>query len=118
MEWLYNKNGQAKLFAYEDRFISSRGENLAWIYNENVYNIKNGKHVGWFEKGVLYDKDNKAIAFTRDCKGYLPYYPGLCGIPGTPGIPGKPGRPGFAGMPVRPGYGGWSNRNIEDYFEI
>ena len=42
MEWLYNKNGQAELFTYDDRLISKTGKNLAWIYNGNIYNIKNG----------------------------------------------------------------------------
>ena len=79
MEWLYNKKGQAKLFKYGDRFISCKGKNLAWIYSENVYNIRTGKHIGWYEKGVLYDRNNNVIAFTEDCKGYLPYYPGLGG---------------------------------------
>lgn len=118
MEWLYNKKGQAKLFKYGDRFISCKGKNLAWIYSENVYNIRTGKHIGWYEKGVLYDRNNNVIAFTEDCKGYLPYYPGLGGVPGTPGIPGTPSRPGFGGIPGRPGYGGWSNCDIEDYFEL
>ena len=49
MEWLYNKNGQAELFTYDDRLISKTGKNLAWIYNGNIYNIKNGKHIGWYE---------------------------------------------------------------------
>ena len=40
MEWLYNKNGQAELFKYDDRLISKTGKNLAWIYNGNIYNIK------------------------------------------------------------------------------
>ena len=102
MEWLYNKNGQAELFTYDDRLISKTGKNLAWIYNGNIYNIKNGKHIGWYENYT----------------GYLPYQPGIGGTPGTPGIPGTPGRPGFSGTPGRPGYGGWSSSNIEDYFEV
>ena len=68
MEWLYNKKGQAKLFKYGDRFISCKGKNLAWIYSENVYNIRTGKHIGWYEKGVLYDRNNNVIAFTE---GYI-----------------------------------------------
>ena len=52
MEWLYNKNGQAKLFTYNDRLISKTGKNIAWIYNGNIHNIENGKHLGWYENGV------------------------------------------------------------------
>lgn len=66
---------------------------------------------------MLYERKNQED-HSVDCKGYLPYYPGLGGVPGTPGIPGTPGRPGFGGIPGRPGYGGWSNCDIEDYFEL
>ena len=79
MEWLYNKNGQAELFTYDDRLISKTGKNLAWIYNGNIYNIKNGKHIGWYENGVLYDSKNKALAFKLNYTGYLPYQPGIGG---------------------------------------
>lgn len=68
MECLYDKNGIVKIFRFNDRFISRSGKNLAWIYNENVYHISSGRHIGWFEKGVLFDQDNKVMAFTRNCE--------------------------------------------------
>lgn len=117
MEWLYNKNGQAELFTYDDRLISKTGKNLAWIYNGNIYNIKNGKHIGWYENGVLYDSKNKALAFKLNYTGYLHTTRNWWNSWNTR-YTWHTGRPGFSGTPGRPGYGGWSSSNIEDYFEV
>lgn len=117
MEWLYDKNGRAQIFQYNDRFISSQGNNLAWIYNGNVYHLKSGNHIGWYEKGVLYDQDNKPLAFIRNCEGHLPYRPALGAIPASPAMPAIPARPGFSGIPGRPGYGNWSSKEILKFFE-
>ena len=87
------------------------------MVNNNVYSL-NGKHIGWFEDGVLYDSNNNAIAFLRDASGYLPGRPGTSGVPGIPGIPGRPGKSGFSGTPGRPGKGGWSNKTIKQMFEL
>jgi len=116
LDWLFNRNGNAELFVYDDRFISKNGHNLGWLFNEKVYNIRNGRHLGWFEKGILYDGSNKVIAFSRNATGNLPSRPGIGGTPGTPGVPGRPGRPGLSGTSGRPGYGGWSNQALEEFF--
>lgn len=116
MNWLYNRNGQAILFTYNDRFISKDGKNLGWIFHNNVYGLRNGKHLGWFENGILYDGRNNVIAFLRDASGCLPSRPGLGGIPGTPGIPGRPGTPGLSGEPGRSDFGRWSSQTIDDFF--
>jgi hypothetical protein len=103
MEWMYDKNGHACMFVYDDRLISRDGKNLSWISGTHVYGLRSGKHLGWFENGVIYDCNNEVLAFFQRATR-LPYHPGLSGVPGTPGIPGKPGRPGFGGIPGRPGY--------------
>ena len=117
-EWLFNKNGHAQFFIYGERFISKNGINMGWQFNNNVYGLNNGRHLGWFENGVLYDGSNNAIAFLQDSTGYLPGRPGIGGRPGTPGIPGTPGRPGLSGTPGRSGYGGWSNLSLEEFFGV
>ena len=78
--------------------------------------MQTGKHIGWYESGIVYDFDNKILAFERNAKG-LPYYPSLCGTPCFPGIPGKPGRPCFSGIPGRPGNRGFSNQDVLEYFK-
>jgi len=117
MDWLYDCHGQASLFLYGDRLISHHGENLAWVLGDHVYAINSGRHLGWFEKGILYDSSNRVLAFMRDATGHLPSRPGLCGTPGTPGIPGRPGTPGLSGIPGRPGYSGWSSQSVDGYFQ-
>jgi hypothetical protein len=75
-----------------------------------------GWHIGWFDDCVISDRDNRALAFTRDHTGHLPYTPGTSGTPGMPGLSGTPGRPGFSGTPGRPGLGGWSSHDAAAYF--
>jgi len=106
-EWLFDRNGRASAILDGDMVRNDRGEVRLWIYGNNLYSL-NGKHIGWFESGVLYDSANRSIGFTAGATGYLPSRPGLSGLPGMPGFSGVPGRPGFSGVPVRPGFGGWS----------
>ena len=114
-EWIFDRNGMAKLLFDDDCIRNDTGQVIAWISGVNVYSL-NGRHVGWFENGVLYDSKNKMLGFIRNVSGYLPSMPGISGVPGTPGLSGKPGRPGLSGNPGRPSYGGWSEENLGKYF--
>jgi len=116
-EWLFNRNGQALLFFYGDRFISADGKNLGWLIGNNVYSLK-GNHLGWLERGVLFDRDNNVLAFTANATGYLPSRPGNGGVPASPEIPEAPERPGLRSNLVRQGYGGWSIRTLEQFFVV
>jgi hypothetical protein len=115
VDWIYGSEGNATLIFDHDCIRNNHGQVVAWIKNIHVYNL-NGHHVGWFEKGVLYDSNNDVLGFTRNRTGHLPSIPGISGIPGTPGFAGKPGRPGFSGIPGRPGFSGWSNKDLSTYF--
>lgn len=114
-DWIYNDNGNATMIFDNDCIRNNYGQVVAWINRINVFNL-DGNHVGWFDKGVLYDSNNDVLGFTRNRTGHLPSIPGIGGTPGTPGFGGRPGRPGFGGVPGRPGYGGWSNQNLATYF--
>ena len=115
-KWLFDKNGQPQLFLHGDVFVSKSGTILGWSVRNNVYSL-GGHHLGWFEKGVLYDGQNRVLAFTSDLTGHLPYRPGLSGVPGTPSIPGIPSRPGLSGVPGRPGFSGsWSSLDLKEFF--
>ncbi len=113
--WLFDKNGTARLLVHDDRFISKTGDNLGWLIGKNVYSL-NGTHLGWFEDGVLYDGDNNCLAFQSGARGHIPSRPGLGGTPGIPGMPGRPGMPGLSGVPGRSGYGGWSGLDVDSFF--
>ncbi len=113
-EWIYDQNGRAALIYDNDCMRSKIGKVVAWVSNNNVY-ATNGRHRGWFEKGVFYDSNNRAVGFVRGASGSLPSRPGLGGAPGTPPFFAKPLRPLFAGTPARPGPGGWSDEDLKSY---
>jgi len=115
-DWIFDANGNATIILDNDCFRDNYGRVIAWIDGNNVYSL-NGYHIGWFEKGILYDSNNDVLGFLRNRTGHLPSIPGIGGTPGMPGFSGKPGKPGRSGTPGRPGYGGWSNENLRTYFE-
>lgn len=114
-DWIVDHNGNAALILDFDCIRNNQGKVVAWISGNNVYNV-NGDHAGWFEGGILYDRQNLVLGFLRNATGPIPYRPGLGGTPGMPGFAGRPGRPGFAGVPGRPGRSGWSRQNLKDYY--
>lgn len=117
MKWLYNRNGKAKLFLHEDRFISKTGENLGWLIETSVYSLE-GNHLGWFEKGIMYDENNSIMAFLKNATGYLPTCPKLDCIPGKPCIPEPSEKPGLCRMPFRTCLGGWSKKTLKQFFRV
>ncbi|MHA1232210.1 MAG: collagen-like triple helix repeat-containing protein [Candidatus Helarchaeota archaeon] len=115
-QWVFNRNGKAKIIFEESCFRDARGRVVGWINNTNVFSLR-GRHIGWYEHGVVYDRNNNTLGFIKNCTGYIPSFPGLSGTPGMPGFSGKPGRPGFSGIPGKPGRGGWSKYDLEFYFK-
>lgn len=76
---MYNKDGKA--IAYIDTVDKDRtiylysGEPVAIISETDVYGF-NGKHLGWYEKGIVRDHDGKRIANTKKAAtGYTQYEP-------------------------------------------
>lgn len=76
---LFNKDGKA--IAYIDTKDKDRtiylysGEPVAVISEADVYGF-NGKHLGWFEKGIVRDHDGKRIGNTKKAAtGYTQYEP-------------------------------------------
>ncbi|SRR5229473_7319750 len=114
--WLFDRNGRARILLDTDKLRNNRGRVIAWIGGGNVYSLQ-GHHVGWFDGGVVFDSDNRVIAFSGDHTAGLPWVPSLGGTPGIPGFAGVPGRPGLSGAPGRPGRGGWSQHDVDLYFE-
>lgn len=114
-DWLFDRGGRARILHDSDKLRNNQGRVIAWISGNNVYSLR-GRHVGWFEGGVLFDSRNCPIAFARNRTMGLPSVPGIGGTPGMPGFAGGPGRPGFGGVPARPGRGGWSQHDVEEYF--
>jgi len=114
-EWLFDKSGKPTLILDNDCIRNQSGVVIGWLYGNGAFSM-NGAHIGWFERGVVYDRNNNALGFTQQADGYIPSRPGLAGTPGMPGFAGRPGRPGFSGMHGRPGLGGWSQAFLGSYF--
>lgn len=67
-DWMFDRRGRAALIVDGGCFRSGRGTVVAWISGDNAYSL-GGRHVGWFENGVLYDSQNRALGFLRDATG-------------------------------------------------
>lgn len=109
---LYDQNGRVYAWLQDDsgRILSLRGQHLAFIVNDSVYDWS-GHHIGWWADGHMRDGHGAVVVFTREASGLGVGRPGLAGTPGRPGIAGIPGRPGLAGRPGRPGrLGAWTSK--------
>jgi hypothetical protein len=105
-EWLFDRSGRARILLDSDKLRNNHGQVIAWLSENNLYSL-GGRHIGRFEGGVAFDSQNRPIAFARNP---------TVGLPSVPGISGTP-RPGFGGVPGRPGRGGWSQHDVEEYFD-
>jgi hypothetical protein len=114
---MFNSHGSPTLILDGDCIRNRSGQVVAWIKDENVHSL-GGVHLGWFAGEVIYDKHNRALLFTEDHTGHIPFSPGLSGTPGMPGFSGRPGKPGYCGAPGRPGNAGWSDANAGTYFDV
>jgi hypothetical protein len=114
-EWLFDRNGRPQIIEDSDCFRSADGRVIGWIIGNGAHALS-GRHVAWYENGVLYDGSNLPIGFRSGATGYLPWRPGLSETPGIPGFAARPGRPGVAGVPGRPGFGGWSHIRLDRFF--
>lgn len=111
MEPLYDQNGRVHAWLQEDtaRVINLRGQHVAFLRDDNVYDWS-GNHLGWWVDGHMRDHRGSVVVFTRDATNLFVGKPGLAGIPGMPGIAGVPGTPGLAGVPGKPGWSGsWTS---------
>ena len=64
---LFNKYGDAVAYLTDDHdrtIYLWDGQQVAYLYNERlVYGI-NGKHLGWFFDGIIFNSSGKRIGFT------------------------------------------------------
>jgi len=63
---LFDKNGSAVAYISSDGTIYLwDGRPVAYLLENHVYGF-NGKHLGWFENGIMYDGDGYRIGFSRE----------------------------------------------------
>lgn len=84
---LFTPKGKAIAYVSDDNDLTIylwEGKPVAYISNENIYGF-NGKHLGWWVKGIIRDHDGDAIGATKESanmqteyepyKGYKEYKP-------------------------------------------
>ncbi|MBW8684610.1 4-fold beta flower protein [Chitinophaga rhizophila] len=76
---LFNKDGKAIAYIATDDeempVFLYNGKPVAYITKDNVYGY-NGKHLGWYDKGVIRTHEGKIIATTKDASSqYTQYEP-------------------------------------------
>lgn len=134
-EWFYDKNNIAKLYLEEDKFLSSEDVQIGTLNGRKVLSM-DSELVGIYENGVIYDLDDRPVAFTEYAKGYIPSLIDILGEPESPEMAndeqnsqytdeseltdnaGIPGFPGESGSPNKPVHNGWSDISVEDMFGI
>lgn len=69
---LYDGSGRpvAYIVGSDDSIYLWSGEPVAYLHNEHLYGF-NGKHLGWFESGVIWAHNGTMAGFTRET---LPVY--------------------------------------------
>lgn len=63
---LYNKNGEPVAYIADDgeTIYLWNGHAVAYLYKDKVYGW-NGKHLGWFVDGIIYDLRGLIVCFIR-----------------------------------------------------
>src|SRR5690242_9087449 len=64
---IYSEKGKAVAYISDDddsTIYLWNGQPVAYLHSEDVYGF-NGKHLGWFVKGILYDHDGDVVGATK-----------------------------------------------------
>jgi hypothetical protein len=81
---LYDKNGDAKAYIDDDHTIYLwNGDPVAYLSNTNslwhVYGF-NGKHLGWYIDGVIYDQNGNPVGAQKDAVSMMTSLEGMKGM--------------------------------------
>jgi hypothetical protein len=112
MEALYYQSG--KVYAWLDettwRIIGPRGNNLAFIEGESVYDW-HGRHIGWWQHGHIRDKRGSVALFTAGATNLGLIAPVRAVRPEQPVRQVPPERPAKQVKPTKPAnQKGWSRQ--------
>jgi hypothetical protein len=71
----YDKDGEAVVYLHNGTFYLWTGEPVAYLHeDQHIYGF-NGKHLGWYRSGALYDKAGLLFAVNNNLK--CPHFTGL-----------------------------------------
>ena len=98
--WLFDRYGTPVLQLYNDgRFVDRHGRFVGVLSENNTVFNYNGKHKGWYEKGVLRDLKGFTTAFAKGASDSpSPIFP-IPQIPPVPAIPAIPPVPAIHQIP-------------------
>jgi hypothetical protein len=113
---LYDETGQAGAILDEFCIRNLAGVPAGWVFGLSVFGLQ-GEHIGWFEDGVLFDVENRAIGFVLGAKGLSMPCPPLSAPPEFPRFAKRPHCPSLRGRPPRRSRSGWSHYRLADYLE-
>jgi hypothetical protein len=91
---IWDENGTARYRILKDmRLVDFEGRTLAWLDEKgNVFDY-NGHHKGFYENGILRDKDGAVVGLGQDPAGAKPVLPSKGLIPKSTRPGAEPKRP-------------------------
>jgi hypothetical protein len=99
---IFNKHGNPSLILHQNgHLISFSGKSVGFLDGDSVFDY-NGRHRGWFEKGILRDHDGFCVGFLQGSRDISPLLPitKISSIPAIPEI--EPIRPIKEIKPIKP----------------
>jgi hypothetical protein len=76
---LFDRKGEATAYISTEHDLtiySWEGKPLTYLSGEHVYGY-NGKHLGWFEDGILWDHEGRGVGFVKGAVSMLTSLEGL-----------------------------------------
>ena len=117
MEALYNLNGQATAYIYEDgkHIYLYNGNPVGFIRDNNIYSYS-GRYLGWIFNGWFYDRLGRPAFFTVNSTGG-PSKPSRKAKPTRSARKARPAKAAREARPAKPARSVyWSNFVDEAYF--
>lgn len=100
---IFNRYGEPRLRLLSNgRLVSFSGHSIGFLDGENLYTYK-GKHVGWFELGIMRDHSGAVVGFGQNpSDNPMPFLPFKQWIPFRGYVEYEPYRPYKGYAPYRP----------------
>lgn len=116
LTWVYDETGQAGAILDEFCIRNLDGVPVGWVFGLSVFGL-HGEHIGWFEDGMLFDVENRAIGFVMGAKHLPTPCPPLSAPTQIPRFSKRPHCPSLRGRPPRRARSGWSMYRLAEYLE-
>jgi hypothetical protein len=115
--WVYDEIGCPGAILDEFCLRNLSGKTVGWVFGLSVFSLK-GEHLGWFEDGLFFDRDNKVLGFLPGATAAALELPALAPEPPTPSFAKRPCVPTLRGRAARPRGQGWSVHCLAHYLAM